>query len=83
MSRPAYNFRIVPEIIWAIVTALVIVVGEALLAFDEGKFMADPGAWFVVLGGALARAAGGALLTALTKGAFLGPGQTPETPTSG
>lgn len=81
-SRPAYNFRILPELGFAIFVAVMIALAEALIAFDDSVF-ADPLAWVALLVGAFARAIGGALLTVLTKGAFLGPGQAPERPTTG
>jgi len=83
MTSPVYNFRIVPEIFWAAATGAIIALAEAAMNFDESVFTGDPAAWVSALIGTLVRATGGALLTGLTKGAFLGPGQTPPTPTEG
>lgn len=81
--NPAYNFRIVPEIIWALATGVAIALAEAAVAFDESVFSGDPTAWTVTLVGTIIRAGGAALLTALTKGAFLKPGEQPVNPTTG
>lgn len=81
-GRPAYNFRIFPELGFAIFVAVLIALGELLLGLDE-TIWNDAAAWGRLAVGALARAIGGAILTVLTKGAFLGPGETPVRPTSG
>lgn len=81
--NPGYNFRIIPEIGWAVAIAVAIALAEAFVGFDETIFTGDPGAWTRLLIGSLVRAIGGAVLTVLTKGAFLGPGQLPDKPTSG
>lgn len=82
-SSPAYNFRIIPEIAWAIGIAVVIALAEAAMDFDGSVFSGDPGAWAGLLVGSLIRAAGGAALTVLTKGAFLKPGEQPSIETTG
>lgn len=82
-SSPTYNFRIVPEIAWAVATGAIIAIAEAAVAFDESVFAGDPGAWAVALAGTLVRAVGGALLTAITKGAFLRPGEPAPNPSDG
>ena len=80
---PAYNFRIVPELFWAVATGVLIAAAEAAISFDESVFAGDPSAWTAALVGTLVRAVGGSILTVLTKGAFLAPGERPTTPTAG
>lgn len=82
-SSPAYNFRIAPEIGWAIATGAIIALAEAAVAFDESVFAGDPGAWAAALAGTLVRAIGGAVLAKMTQGAFLRPGEKPPAPTDG
>lgn len=82
-SSPAYNFRIVPEIAWALATGVAIALAEAAMDFDESVFAGDPVAFWTALVGTIVRAAGGALLTALTKGAFLRPGEPASNPSDG
>jgi len=80
---PGYNFRIVPELGWAVLTGLLIALAEAAMSFDESVFAGDPGAWVAALIGTAVRAVGGAAITVVTKGAFLGPGEAPVHPTTG
>ena len=82
MNQPAYNFRILPELGFAIFVAICVAAAEALIAFDVSVF-ADPLAWAGILVAAIARGVGGAVLTVLTKGAFLGPGESPDRATTG
>jgi hypothetical protein len=82
-GRPAYNFRILPEIGFAVFIAVLIAGAELLLGFDESIFDGDREAWIRFAIGTLARAVGGGIMTALTKGAFLGPGQSPAVHTTG
>lgn len=82
-SSPGYNFRILPELGWAVLTGAIIALAEAAMDFDESVFAGDPVAWTVAIVGTLVRAIGGAALTAITKGAFLKPGEPPPSPTSG
>jgi hypothetical protein len=70
-----YNWRIWPEIGWAVLTAVMIVLAEAALAFDESVFAGDPVAWVTALVGAGVRAIGGAVLAVLTRGGFQVPGE--------
>ncbi len=74
-STPFYNFRILPELGWAVLTGVVIALAEAAVAFDESVFAGDPAAWVVALAGTLVRAVGGALLAAITRGGFQKPGE--------
>lgn len=74
-TEPLYNFRILPELGWAVLTGVLIALAEAAVAFDESVFAGDPTAWTVALVGTLVRAVGGALLAALTRGGFQGPGE--------
>lgn len=80
---PGYNFRIAPELGWALVTGVIIALLEAALEFDESVFVGDPVAWAVALAGTVVRAIGGAGLTVLTKGTFLKPGEEPTVHTTG
>lgn len=82
-STPAYNFRILPELGWAVLTGALIALAEAAMEFDESVFAGDPGAWVAAIIGTLVRAVGGAVLTAITKGAFLRPGEKPPEATAG
>lgn len=82
-SQPAYNFRILPELGFAVFVALIIAVAELLLGAETTIASGDWEAWVRLAAGALARAAGGAMLTVMTKGAFLAPGETPTRPTAG
>ena len=83
MNQPAYNYRILPELGWAVATGVGIALAEAAFAFDESVFAGDPSAWVTALAGTLIRAVGAAALTALTRGAFLKPGELPPNPTGG
>ena len=80
---PAYNFRIIPEIGFAVFVAVVQVLAELLLGLDDSVFEGDLAALGRLAATSLARAVGGAILTVLTRGAFLGPGQVPTRPTTG
>jgi hypothetical protein len=82
MTRPAYNFRLAPEAIWLIINT---VLGTLLTILISTDFTAitDFRAWVIGFGISALRTALGAVLAAVTGGAFLGPGQAPETPTTG
>ena len=82
-SSPGYNFRIAPEIGWAILTGVIIALAEAAVAFDESVFAGDPGAWAAALAGTVVRAIGGAVLAKFTQGAFLRPGEKPPISSTG
>lgn len=80
--RPAYNFRLAPEAIWLIVNTVIGAVLTIILTTDfEG--ITDYRAWLVGFGISVLRTLIGAILAAATGGAFLGPGQAPNRPTSG
>ena len=81
--NPGYNFRILPELGWAVLTGLLIALAEAAMNFDESVFAGDPAAFMVALIGTAVRAIGGAAITVITKGAFLGPGEPPDSTTTG
>ena len=66
--RDGYTFKLLPEMGWAVLTGLIIVVAEALLTFDETVFTA-PRAWGVALLAAASRSVGASVLNAIRKGA--------------
>lgn len=69
-DRPMYNFKLIPELLWAVGIGVTIALAEAAFGFDESVFAGDPDAFWRMLIGSAVRAMGGAGLTVLTKGAF-------------
>jgi hypothetical protein len=67
MSSEPYQFKALPELGWAVLIGLVVVLGEALLTFDESVF-SDPRAWGVALITGAARSVGASVLNTLRKG---------------
>lgn len=65
LMLPRYNFKLLPELAWALFVGLLVAVGVELVAFDPGVALADPAAWVIVLLGSAARAVGAALLAVL------------------
>lgn len=61
-----YDFKMLPELGWAVVTGLAVVLGEALITFDESVFT-DPRAYGVALMGSAARAVGASVLNTLRR----------------
>lgn len=87
MTRPLYNFRLAPEAIWLVINTvlgtLIIEVLARLAGVDSPGQLGDVSTWLWGLAFSAVRTALGAILAAATGGAFLKPGETPETPTSG
>jgi len=63
----SYEFKRWPELAWAALVAAVIALGQVVIATDPSK-VEDWRLWAITAAGALARAAGGALLAKLTSG---------------
>lgn len=87
MSKPLYNFRLAPEAIWLIVntvlgTLLVDVIGR-FAGLETFPTVDELQAWLPVLAVAAVRTLLGAILAAVTGGAFLKPGEVPPKPASG
>ncbi|MCA1570876.1 MAG: hypothetical protein LC798_11265 [Chloroflexi bacterium] len=87
MNQPLYNFRISAEAGWLIVNtilgALLIDVIGRLSGLEALPTLDTLGAWVGALGLSALRTGLGALLAAVTGGAFLKPGETPDQPTPG
>ena len=86
-DRPLYNFRLAPEAIWLIVnTVLGTALVELLLQvtkWQEGAGLDNWESWAVGFAFGLVRTALGAILAAVTGGAFLGRGEEPPVKTTG
>jgi hypothetical protein len=86
-SKVMYNFRLAPEAVWLIVNTVL----GALLVELVGRFaglsdlpsLTDLRSWGIALGLSAVRTGLGAILAAVTGGAFLKPGEQPAVPTSG
>lgn len=63
-----YEIKLGAELGWAVGTALVVVLAEALLTFDAESVMSDPRAWGVALVTSAFRSAGAVVLNSLRKG---------------
>lgn len=61
-----YEIKPLPELGWAVLIGLVVVLGEALLTFDESVF-SDPRAWGVALLSGAARSVGASILNTLRR----------------
>lgn len=69
---PAYNYKRAAELGWALLTAVGIVLAQAMVTLEPEK-ITDWRAWAIGLGGAMVRA-GGAALMAWFGGAIAGRG---------
>lgn len=56
-----YNFKVLQEMAWAAGVAAFLVILQTLVLFDPEEIK-DWETWFVALGGAIARAVGGAII---------------------
>lgn len=62
---PAYEFKTVPELGWAVLVAVVAVAAQLVNTADPQAVLTDPRTFLVALGAAMVRAALGALLDAM------------------
>lgn len=67
-----YRFKPLPELGWAVLTAVLLVLLPALVALDPEK-ITDWRTWAVALGGAVLRAAAGAALDYVRRSATVDP----------
>ena len=86
-DKPLYNFRIAPEAIWLIVNTVLGAVLIEVMGYVTGLTALPPWddfrTWLIALGLSALRTLLGAVLAAVTGGAFLGRGEVPPTPTGG
>lgn len=61
-----YQFKPIPETLWAVLVAVVVTMAQLLTAADSSQVLADPKAWLIVAAAAIARAVFGAVLGAAT-----------------
>lgn len=61
---PRYDFKILPEIAWAIFVGLLVAFGTELATFNA-DVLDDPRLWIASLVGGMARAVGAAILSVL------------------
>lgn len=81
-ASPAYNFRLAPEAMWLLLNTILGAILVSLISTDFAA-VSDWKAWAIGFGLSALRTALGAILAAATGGAFLKPGETPTTPTTG
>ena len=62
-----YTYKMLPELGWAVLIGIVVVVAEALLVFDETVFT-EWESWAVALAAAVARSVGASLLNVFRPG---------------
>lgn len=64
-DMPKYEFKVKPELVWALVVAAVVAVAEVLPSIGPEQLQ-DWNAVLVIVAGAVARAVGGKLLSLLS-----------------
>lgn len=67
MSEGGYQFKLGPEVLWAVGTALVVVLAEALVTFDAQEVLTDPKTWAVGLVTSTFRSIGAALINGMRR----------------
>lgn len=64
MPMPKYDFKVLPEIGWAIFVGILVALGTELATFNA-TVLDDPTPWIAALIGGMARAVGAAILSVL------------------
>lgn len=62
-----YNFKLLPEVIWAVVVAAVVAGAQVLAGLPVDQVLSDPQSVAAMLGAAIARAAGAAIKNGFAK----------------
>ena len=63
----SYNFKALPEVIWAVVVAVVVAAAEVLAGMPVDQVFTDPQSVAAMVGAAVARAAGAAIQNGIAK----------------
>lgn len=62
-----YNFKALPEVIWAVVVAAVVALAQVIAGVPVDQLLSDPQSVAAMLGAAVARAAGAAIQNGIAK----------------
>lgn len=63
----SYNFKLLPEVIWAVVVAAFVAAAELIAGLPVEQVLADPQSVAAMLGAAVARSVGAAIQNGIAK----------------